>query len=121
VAAGHLLAAERGGAGARYVLNGATVHAREALEILSGLTGVHESVRMAPPVIARGVAAISEGLGRARGKTSSMCRARMRTILHGHRYDGSRATRELGLDYTPLADTFRRTIDWAREQGLVTK
>jgi dihydroflavonol-4-reductase len=43
----------------------------------------------------------------------------MRTILHGHRYDGSRATRELGLEYTPLAETFRRTIDWARAEGLV--
>ena len=45
----------------------------------------------------------------------------MRTILHGHRYDGSRATRELGLEYTPLADTFSRTIDWAVAEGLVTR
>jgi dihydroflavonol-4-reductase len=43
------------------------------------------------------------------------------TILHGHRYDGSLATRELGLDYTPLADTFSRTIDWAVAEGLVTR
>jgi dihydroflavonol-4-reductase len=118
--AGHLLAAERGRPGPRYVLNGATVPIREALEILTEVTGVHQPVRMAPPALARGVAAIAEGRGRLRGKTSSMCRARMRTILHGHRYDGSRATRELGLEYTPLAETFRRTIGWAREQGLVT-
>jgi dihydroflavonol-4-reductase len=116
---GHLLAAERGRPGARYVLNGATVEAREALEILTELTGVHQPVRMAPAALARGVAAIAEGRGRLRGKTSSMCRARMRTILHGHRYDGSRATRELGLEYTPLAETFRRTIDWARREGLI--
>ena len=117
--AGHLLAAEHGRAGARYVLNGATVQAREALEILTGITGVKRPVRMAPPALARGVAAVSEGAARARGKTSSMCRARMRTILHGHRYDGSRAARDLGLAYTPLAETFRRTVDWAREEGLV--
>ena len=121
VAAGHLLAAERGDPGSRYVLNGATVRIREAIEILSGLTGVDQAVRMAPPALARGVATVAEGVGRVRGKTSSMCRARMRTILHGHRYDGSRATRELGLVYTPLEETFRRTIDWAREQGLVAK
>ena len=116
---GHLLAAERGRAGGRYVLNGATVRARDALEVLSGVTGVHQRVRMVPPALARGVAAIAESRGRLRGKTSSMCRARMRTILHGHRYDGSRATRELGLIYTPLDETFSRTIEWAREQGLV--
>ena len=117
--AGHLLAAERGTPGSRYVLNGATVRAQEALKILAGLTGVERPVRMAPPVIARGLAALSEGAGHIRGKTSSMCRARMRTILHGHRYDGSRAARELGLVYTPLAQTFHRTIEWAREQGLI--
>jgi dihydroflavonol-4-reductase len=116
---GHVLAAERGRPGARYVLNGATVPAREALDVLTAVTGVHQRVRMVPPALARGVAAIAESRGRLRGRTSSMCRARMRTILHGHRYDGSRATRELGLEYTPLAETFRRTIDWAREQGLV--
>ncbi|HEX4718508.1 MAG TPA: NAD-dependent epimerase/dehydratase family protein [Thermoleophilaceae bacterium] len=121
VATGHLLAAARGRPGARYVLNGATVRAQEALEILTELTGVREPVRMAPPMLARSVATVSEGIGRARGKTSSLCRARMRTILHGHRYDGSRASRELGLVYTPLTETFRRTVDWARDQGLVTK
>ena len=45
------------------------------------ITGVNRPVRMAPPALARGVAALSEGAARARGKTSSMCRARMRTIL----------------------------------------
>jgi dihydroflavonol-4-reductase len=45
----------------------------------------------------------------------------VRTILHGHRYDGSRATRELGLEYTPVADTFARTIEWAVAEGLVTR
>ena len=28
-----------------------------------------------------------------------------RTMLHGHAYDGSRATRDLGLVYTPAEDT----------------
>jgi dihydroflavonol-4-reductase len=61
------------------------------------------------------------GLALARGTTSSICRARVRTILHGHRYDDSRATRELGLSYTPVAETFRRTIERATAEGLVTR
>jgi dihydroflavonol-4-reductase len=48
-----------------------------------------------------------------------MCPARVRTVLHGHRYDGSRATRELGLRYTPVTETFRRTIEWGIAAGLV--
>jgi dihydroflavonol-4-reductase len=42
-----------------------------------------------------------------------------RTIIHGHAYDGSRATAELGLRYTPVEDTLRRTLEWARAEGLV--
>jgi dihydroflavonol-4-reductase len=118
---GHLLAAERGEAGRRYVLNGATLDALEALEMVSELSGVRDRVRMVPPAVARAAAAIAEAAYRIRGKTPSLCRARVRTILHGHRYDGSRATRELGLRYTPVAETFARTIRWAAEEGLVTR
>ena len=118
---GHLLAAERGESGRRYVLNGATIHSLEALEIVSELSGVRDRVRMIPPPVARTAVAMAEAAYRLRGKTPSVCRARVRTILHGHRYDGSRATRELGLEYTPVADTFARTIEWAVAEGLVTR
>jgi dihydroflavonol-4-reductase len=121
VARAHLLAAERGRAGARYVLNGATVRSREAIKVVSDLSGVRERVRMVPPALARAAAVAAQGVARTRGRTSSFCPARVRTILHGHRYDGSLATREFGLDYTPLEETFRRTIGWAWEQGLVTR
>jgi dihydroflavonol-4-reductase len=43
----------------------------------------------------------------------------VRTLLHGHRYDGSRAERELGLSYTAPRDTLRRTVEWARANGLL--
>jgi dihydroflavonol-4-reductase len=118
---GHLLAAARGRSGQRYVLNGATIPSEEALRIVSELSGISEPVRMVPPALARAAATLAEGVARARGRTSSICRARVRTILHGHRYDGSLATRELGLSYTPVAETFRRTIEWAVAAGLVTR
>ena len=118
---GHLLAAARGRSGERYVLNGATIPSAQALTIVSGLSGISDPVHMVPPALARAAGAIAEGVARARGKTSSVCRARVRTILHGHRYDGSRATRELGLSYTPVAETFRKTIEWAVAEGLVTR
>ena len=118
---GHLLAAERGRPGERYVLNGSTITSDEALEIVSGLAGVNDRVRIVPPWVARTAAAAAEAAFRARRRTSPICKARVRTILHGHRYDGSRATRQLGLAYTPVADTFRRMIDWAVAEGLVTR
>jgi dihydroflavonol-4-reductase len=117
----HLLAAERGRPGARYVLNGATLTSGEALALVAELSGIRERVRIVPPLVARSVAALLEAAYALRGRTPSLCRARIRTFLHGHRYDGSRATRELGLAYTPVEQTFRRTIEWAVEAGLVTR
>jgi dihydroflavonol-4-reductase len=43
----------------------------------------------------------------------------VRTLMHGHQYDGSRAERELGLRYTEPRETIRRTVEWARSQGLL--
>jgi dihydroflavonol-4-reductase len=117
----HLLAETAGRSGQRYVLNGATLAATDALLLVSELSGVGGKVPMVPPVLARGTATLVEQAFRVRGRTSSICRARVDTILHGHRYDGSLATRELGLEYTPVRETFRRTMEWAVAEGLVTR
>jgi dihydroflavonol-4-reductase len=116
---GHLLGAEHGVPGERYVLNGATLSSREALEIVADLSGVRHRVRFLPARLAGAAAAVVEGLFRARGRQPPVCREMVRTLVHGHRYDGSRAERELGLRYTPVADTLRRTIEWAESEGLV--
>ena len=118
---GHLLGAERGVPGERYVLNGATLSATEALDIVSELSGVRHRVRFLPPTIAAVAGGLVEGAFNLRGRQPPVCREMVRTLLHGHRYDGSRAARELGLRYTPVADTFRRTIEWAVGEGLVTR
>jgi dihydroflavonol-4-reductase len=116
---GHVLGAERGQAGERYVVAGATLAAQEALEIVSRLSGVRHRVRLLPAPVAQATGALVEGAYRVRGKTPPVCREMVRTLLHGHRYDGTRAERELGLRYTPVTETFRRTIDWAVREGLV--
>ena len=118
---GHLLAAEWGAPGARYVLNGATLTSPEALDMVSELSGVRQRIRMLPPAVVRAAATVAEAIARMKGRPAKLCRARADTILHGHQYDGSLATRELGLVYTPVAETFRKTIEWAVAEGLVTR
>jgi dihydroflavonol-4-reductase len=118
---GHLLAAERGRSGRRYVLNGVTLESSEALEIVAAMTGVREEPRFLPPALAKTAAAAVEGGFKLARKHPPVCRAMVRTMLHGHRYDGSRAARELGLGYTPVRDTFARTIEWALAEGLVKR
>jgi dihydroflavonol-4-reductase len=118
---GHLLAAQRGQAGERYILNGATLTSRDALALLSSVAGVPRRPRMVPAWLARGAGTVVEGTFRAARRPPPVCREMIDTLLHGHRYDGSRAARELGLVYTTPDETLRRTVRWAVQEGLVTR
>ena len=116
---GHLLAEARGEPGERYVLSGATVSVRGGIELLERVTGIEHPVRTLPSVAATAAAVIVETAARLRRKRARLCRDLVRTALHGHSYDGSRAARELGLSYTPLEETVRRTVEWFEAEGLV--
>ena len=120
-AEGHLLAEERGAPGERYVLSGVTLTVAEAVALLGRISGRDEHPRRLPAPVAVAMATGAELLGRARRRRPSICREMIRTILHGHAYDGSRATRELGLVYTPLEESLRRTVEWYVAEGLVTR
>src|SRR5438067_9302406 len=117
---GHLLAADDGKPGERYVLSGATLTVREGLALLGRLSGVEQPVRALPPRLAMTVATAVEAVAWVRRKPPRICRELARTLTHGHAYDGSKAARELGLHYTPIEETLRRTLAWWEEQGLVT-
>lgn len=120
-AQGHLLAERHGRPDERYVLNGATMTVREGLALLGRITGVSPTVRTLPAPAAVAGAAVYEVVQRARGKHPRFCREMVRTLVHGHAYDGSKATLDLGLTYTPPEHTLRRTVEWFVDQGLVTR
>jgi dihydroflavonol-4-reductase len=115
----HLLAAEKGERAQRYVISGVTLSSAEALDLLERVGGMERRPRIVSGMTVSAVAALVQaGFGAAR-RRAPLCREMARTLRHGHRYDGSRAERELGLTYTPAEDTLRRTVEWAAEQGLI--
>lgn len=116
---GHLLASSRGKPGERYVLSGASLTVREGLELLGEIAGIERPVRTLRAPVVMGIATAVETVARVRRTDPRVCRELARTLTHGHAYDGSKAARELGLRYTPIEETLRRTIDWWAEQGLV--
>jgi dihydroflavonol-4-reductase len=118
-AEGHLLAAERGVPGERYVLNGIAMTLTEAFALAGEVAGVDRRPLLLPRQAAVTAAWIVEHSFRLARRRPPVCREMVRTLLHGHRYDGSRATRELGLQYTSPRETLRRTVDWARDRGLL--
>lgn len=118
-ALGHVRAAERGRAGERYILSGGSIRVREALRLLGGVTGRPSRTWFVPGRAIPPAAALVEVAARAFGRTPPVCREVVRAGLHGHRYDGSRAARELGLVYTPPEETLRRTVAWFAARGLL--
>lgn len=118
-ARGHLLAAERGVAGERYLLSGATLTMRQAMELLNRVLGRHEMPRFIRPWALQVLGTVLEGVYRVAHKRPPLCRESARVMRFGHRYDGSKATTELGLEYTPVEETLRRTVEWFVAQGLL--
>jgi dihydroflavonol-4-reductase len=115
----HLLAERRGVPGERYLVSGATLTVREAVARLGRLTGMERKVRYLPAWAALAGATMVGGAYRGAGRQAPVCREMARVLRHGAAYDGSRATRDLGLEYTPLEEWLRATVDWYRAEGLV--
>jgi len=115
----HLLAEHHGMPGERYLVSGATLTMREALEVLAGVTGVERPVRFLPTWMLTAAAPLVAGVFRLAGKHPPLCGEIARIARHGAAYDGSRITRDLGLAYTPLEEWLATTVEWYRAQGLV--
>jgi dihydroflavonol-4-reductase len=117
-AAAHVLAAQRGTGGSRYLISGSSIPVREAVALLSEI--VERPIE--PIMISRELAYLAYPLvgmaGLARGDRP-ICVEMLRTLLHGHRFDVSRSIRDLGMSYTPMSRTFDRTVRWLAQEGLV--
>lgn len=118
-ARGHLLAADRGEAGERYILSGATLSVRTAVRQLNRVSGRRRTAWFMNPAAVKTAAPVVAAAFRLMGKQSPLCAESARVLLAGHRYDGSWATRELGLHYTPMEETLTRTLRWFRRDGLI--
>lgn len=116
-ARGHLLAAERGVAGERYVLNGFAMRAPEAIAMVEGIIGRPLRVRYLPKRLIRALGPVLDLVNRV--KQLPFCGEMLTVMTQGHTYDGTRACRDLGLDYRPAEQTLRRTIDWFHAEGLL--
>lgn len=115
----HLLAAERGVPGERYIVSGSVLTVREGVEIINRRLGR----RKRPWFVTRGLvttlAPVVDGVAKVTRRQAPLCPESARVLLAGHRYDGSRAVKDLGVQYTALEETVDRTLTWFGEQGLL--
>ncbi len=120
-AKGHILAELSGKAGERYVLSGFTLSTAEAVQLLEDATGLRLRLATLPRAVVMGAVSVVELGSRLMGRQPRFCREMIRVMSFGHSYNGSRATRDLGLEYTSARDTIQRTIEWFMTEGLVTR
>jgi dihydroflavonol-4-reductase len=118
VAAGHLLAAERGRVGQRYILGGENLTLKRLLDILSEVSGRPQVRLQVPHALTLGWAYVDVGLGRLNPKHIPAATPDTARLARKHMYfDPSKAVRDLGLPQTPINEALRKAVRWCRANG----
>src|SRR6516164_5964714 len=118
-AAGHLLVAERGKVGERYMLGAENLTLKELLDTLASITGLPAPSMKIPHGLALGVAYLETGFSRLLGKEPQIPVEGVKIAQHKMFVDVSRAARELGFQAGSVAAALERAVKWYRENGYL--
>ena len=123
VAAGHVLAAEKGRIGERYILGHAEGNwtMQEVLRVLAELSGLPAPRLRVPYSVAWIAAQVDEVLSKVTGKPPKAPLAGVRMAKYKMFFNPAKAIRELGLPQTPPRQALADAIEWFRKNGFVTK
>jgi nucleoside-diphosphate-sugar epimerase len=111
VAVGHLLAADRGADGERYILADGYASFREMAETVREVAGRGRVPPVMPVPVARAVASIGAGVSRVIRRPPLLPKGQLTYILWQARPDSSKAQRELDWQTTPLEEGVRKTLN----------
>jgi dihydroflavonol-4-reductase len=120
VALGHILAAERGRIGERYILGHADGNwtMKQAFAVLEELSGVPSPKFQVPYPVALTAAFVNEGIASITGKAPKAPLAGVRMARYKMFFNPARAIRELGLPQTPPRQALADAVNWFRENGF---
>lgn len=119
VAAGHLLAEEKGRVGEKYILGHRDLSLREILLALSRITGLPAPRLRLPHFVPWTAAAFSTGFARLTGGEPSVSLESVRMSRYFMYFSSAKAVEELGLPQTPVEDALERAVSWFRANGYV--
>ncbi len=121
VAIGHILAAEKGRVGERYILGHAQGNwtLRQAFQVLEKLTGVPAPRTRVPYWVALSAAHANEFFSRFTGQPPKAPLAGVRMAKYKMFFNPAKAIRELGLPQTSPERALADAADWFRAQGYV--
>jgi dihydroflavonol-4-reductase len=123
VARGHVLAAERGRIGERYILgHGAgNLGLRETFARLAPYTGIPAPRVRLPHAAALAIASACEAVSRVTGREPLASRTAVRMAGKRMFFDPGKAIRELGLPQTPVDEALRDAVDWFWAHGYARR
>ena len=119
VAQGHVLAAEKGRVGEKYILANRNMTLEEILRTLARLTGRRAPSLRLPHAIPLAAAALGTFVAGLTGRPPRVSLESVRMSRHRMFFDGGRAVRELGLPQSPVEDALGRAVEWFRSKGYV--
>lgn len=120
VAAGHLLAMEKGRIGARYILGGDDVSLGEMLATIAGLVGRQPPRIVIPRAPLFPLAYANEAWCRLTGKTDPFLTVdSLKMAAHNMFFSSTRARTELGYAARPYRDALADAVAWFRAAGRI--
>jgi dihydroflavonol-4-reductase len=117
VAAGHLLAYERGRPGERYILGGQDMTLREILAQIAALVGRKPPRIRLPYGAVLPMAYVAEGFAKLTGRSGRLTLEGVRMSRKLMFFSSAKAVRELGYSWRAPAAAFEDAIRWFRETG----
>lgn len=118
VAAGIMLAAERGRSGESYILGGNNITIGELFEIVARLCGFNPPRFNAPVWLLIAAAPFAEAWAKMRGQTPTFTPYALKTMLSNSNISSEKAMKELGYTPRPITETVNDFIRWARKETV---
>ena len=119
-AAGHLLVADKGKVGERYLLGAENLTLKQVLDALAQITGLPAPKLKIPHGLALGVAYAESAFSRLLGREPQIPVEGVKIAQHMMFVNTARAQKELGFQSGSVAAAFERAVRWYAENGYVT-
>ena len=115
---GHYLGLTKGKNNERYVLNSFRLNIETLIENLKTITNWNGSPIYISKQLLVGLGPLFDIFGKFTSLREVICGETIRVLTHGHLYDGQKAEKELGLNYTSVDDFISKTITWLNSEKL---
>jgi len=119
IAEGHLLAAEKGRAGERYILGGRNMTLKQILDALSAITGRRAPRLRLPHAIALAAGYADQLFSRLAGREPQIPVEGVKMSRHRMFVQSDKAERELGYKPTSVGAALERAVNWYQQHGYL--